>query len=136
MSVGVVTLRSVGTSRIGPEDPRAGLGRLGEEAALGRYLRVGYREVARNWRCHIGEIDLVVGRPRELVFCEVKTRRGGALGPPFEAVTALKQRRVRRLAETFLASWPSRVEQVRFDVASVTLDPRGRPHVHVFEDAF
>jgi putative endonuclease len=127
----------VGTSRIGPEDPRAGLGRLGEEAALRRYVRDGYREVARNWRCRIGEIDLVVGRPRELVFCEVKTRRGGAaLGSPFEAVTPLKQQRVRRLAETFLASWPHRVEQVRFDVASVTLDPRGRPHVHVFEDAF
>ena len=111
MSVAAVTLRRVGAPEIGHDDPRRGLGRLGEEAALRRYLRAGYREVARNWRCSIGEIDLVVGRGGELVFCEVKTRRGGGLDPPFESVTAPKQRRVRRLAEAFLSTWPSPVEQ-------------------------
>ena len=116
------------------------LGRLGEQAALSEYAARGFHAVATNWRCPLGEIDVIVSRGSLLVFCEVKTRRGRGMGGPFEAVTATKQRRLRALAVAFLASpqaragWPP--ADVRFDVASVTLDARGRPQVHVFEDAF
>jgi putative endonuclease len=120
----------------GPSDPRLGLGADGERAALREYLRAGYREVARNWRCSIGEVDLIVARADLLVFCEVKTRRGTKLGAPFEAVTPLKQRRVRRLAEAFLLGWRGHASRVRLDVASVTVHAGSEPHVHVFEDAF
>jgi putative endonuclease len=119
---------------------RARVGQTGEAAAAAAYASRGYRTLARNWRCPIGEIDLVVTRGDLLVFCEVKTRRSDGLGGPFEAVTATKQRRLRALAVAFMAS--GRVgpramgADVRFDVASVTLGPGGRPAVHLFEDAF
>ena len=116
------------------------LGRVGEEAAVLSYRQAGYRVLARNWRCPLGEIDLVLARGKTLVFCEVKTRRGGAFGPPFEAVTDRKQRKLRLLAEMFLRSNATAVAalgtDVRFDVASVTLDRKGRPDLHVFEAAF
>jgi putative endonuclease len=112
------------------------LGSEGETAALQAYLRAGYGLVARNWRCPIGEMDLVLARGTELVFCEVKTRRGAGLGAPFEAVTSKKQRKLRAVAQAFLTSWETDPEAVRFDVASVTVDARGNTSVHLFEQAF
>ena len=117
-------------------DARARRGRAGEDAAWSRYRDLGYRLVARNWRCRLGEIDLLLARGRVLVVCEVKARRGAAFGGPFEAVTASKQRKLRSLAEAFLAATGADPDEVRFDVASVTLGERGRASVHVFEGAF
>ena len=119
---------------------RAATGRRGEDAALRRYTRAGYVVVARNWRCGLGEIDLVLARGRTLVICEVKARRGGGFGGPFEAVDRRKRAKLRALAEAFLAAESgapgvSGVTDVRFDVASVTFADDG-PRVHVFEDAF
>jgi putative endonuclease len=123
-----------------PEDPRPRLGvnRLGadgEDAALAVYVRRGYRVVARNWRCRLGELDLVLARDDTLVVCEVKTRRGSAFGGGFEAVTGRKRAKVRSVAEAFLQSSRARPRAVRFDVASVSLGPRGA-EVELFEDAF
>jgi putative endonuclease len=113
----------------------APIGRRGEDATARAYERRGYRVVARNWRCRLGEIDLVVERTGVLVFCEVKSRRGSVLGGGFEAVTWAKRRKLRALAEAFLQSVGSRPQAVRFDVASVAM--RGtRSTVEVFEDAF
>jgi putative endonuclease len=92
--------------------------------------------VARNWRCPLGELDLVLVRGPTLVFCEVKTRRGSALGGAYEAVGWQKQRKLQRLAEAFLADSPSVADEVRFDVASVAVAPSGGLAVHVFESAF
>lgn len=115
---------------------RSLVGTTGEAAALAHYRRAGYRLLARNWRCRLGEIDLVLFRGRTLVVCEVKSRRGSALGGPFEAVTWAKQRKLRLLAETFLIASGLSPTEVRFDVASVMIDPGGTPRVHVFERAF
>ncbi len=91
--------------------------------------------MARNWRCRIGELDLVVERRGVLVFCEVKSRRGRGFGVGFEAVTRRKQAKLRSLAEAFLQATGSRPLVIRFDVASVAV--RGeRSAVELFEDAF
>jgi len=83
------------------------------------YEARGYQVLARNWRVREGELDLVVASAEVVVFCEVKSRSGDAFGQPFEAVTAAKQARLRRLAMHWLQdcgrTWPA----VRFDVASV-----------------
>jgi putative endonuclease len=117
-------------------DARPTLGRRGEEAALDLYRRTGYRTVVRNWRCPLGEIDLIVIRGGVLVVCEVKARSGAAFGGGYEAVTWSKRRKLRQLASAFLASGTAPAHQdVRFDVASVWLGPRG-PDVELFVDAF
>lgn len=116
-------------------DERPARGRAGEDAALHVYERRGYALVARNWRCSIGELDLVLVRRSTLVVCEVKTRTGAAFGGGYEAVTWSKRRKLRQLAEAFLQQTGSAVEQVRFDVASVWLRPGGAD-VEIFEDAF
>lgn len=111
------------------------IGARGEDAAADAYRRRGYRVVARNWRCRIGEIDLVVERAGVLVFCEVKSRRGVAFGGGYEAVSRRKQAKIRALAEAFLQAHGSRPDGVRFDVASVAF-LRERSSVEVFEEAF
>jgi putative endonuclease len=116
-------------------DPRPARGRAGEDAALRIYLRRGYRLVARNWRCPLGELDLVLERDGVLVVCEVKTRTGAAFGGGYEAVTWSKRRKLRRLAEVFLDAERPDHDGVRFDVASVWLGPNAAD-VEVFEDAF
>jgi putative endonuclease len=118
-------------------DPRARTGSLGEDAALRTYTDAGYVLIARNWRCRIGELDLILRRGSLLVFCEVKTRRGDAFGGGWEAVTARKRSKVRAVAQAFLLSTELRPDGVRFDVASVMVGRRpGRVTVEVFQDAF
>jgi len=114
------------------------VGRVGERAAELAYVRRGYRILARNWRCRIGELDLVVSRGDVVAFCEVKTRRGGRYGDPWQAVDARKQAKLRSLAQAFVIASRARPSRMRFDVASVTVarGPRGDAVVRVFEDAF
>lgn len=110
-------------------------GQTGEDAAAALYGGLGFSILARNWRCRLGELDLVAERDDLVVFCEVKTRAGMTFGGGFEAVTAGKQRRVRQLAELFMAARGISPDRVRFDVASVHLSPRGA-EVQLFRDAF
>jgi putative endonuclease len=116
-------------------DQRTPRARDGEDAAARVYDRRGYRTIARNWRCAIGELDLVVQRGTTLVFCEVKSRTGAAFGGGYEAVTWSKRRKLRQLADAFMQSYRPLDVQARFDVASVWLGPRGAD-VEIFEDAF
>jgi putative endonuclease len=117
-------------------DGRILTGILGEDAARAHYLAGGYRVLARNWRCRLGELDLVVVRGDSLVVVEVKTRRGSRFGGGFEAVGPRKQQKVRTVAEAFLLQGRVRPESVRFDVVSVWLRPDGSTAIEVFEDAF
>ena len=109
---------------------RRALGASGEDLAAAWYEARGYQLLDRNWRCREGELDLVLQRGRELVFCEVKTRTSAAFGVPAEAVTPTKQRRLRVLATRYLAT-TRRSGRIRFDVAAVL---GGR--IEVIEAAF
>ncbi len=112
-------------------------GAYGERRAAEWYTGHGYEVLDRNWRSgRLGELDLVVRRGPLVVFCEVKARRSDAYGGGAEAVTPVKQARLRRLAAAWLASPGRRVapagfEHTRFDVVSVT-----GTGIEVYEDAF
>ena len=113
-----------------PPGRAAALGRYGEALAV-RYLREqGMEVVDRNWRCEIGEVDIVARDGDCLVICEVKTRRSSGFGEPVEAVTFAKAVRLRHLAAAYLAGQAGRaqVSQVRVDVVGILCRP-GRPAV-------
>jgi putative endonuclease len=101
------------------ERHNAALGGFGEERAALYYRARGYDVLQRNWRCGAGEIDLICAKGSLLVVCEVKARTGSVHGHPLEAVTAPKQRRLRRLAALYLQQQGRRWADVRFDVAAV-----------------
>jgi putative endonuclease len=76
--------------------------------------------VARNWRCRLGELDLILRQGRTFVFCEVKARTTDAYGIPAEAVTRQKRARIRRLAARWIEEdAPVRPREIRFDVAAI-----------------
>jgi putative endonuclease len=107
----------------------------GERAAWEAYRRRGYHLVARNWRCPLGELDLVLERGGVVVFCEVKSRSSSLHGDPYEAVTQEKRRKIRALAQAYLGARASG-DRYRFDVASVRISRGGTAQVRVYEDAF
>jgi putative endonuclease len=84
----------------------ARVGQRGEQTAAAYLEGRGYRVLARNWRsgdpAQRGELDLILRHRSVLVVCEVKTRTGGRLAHPAEAVTAEKLGRLRRLAGLWL----------------------------------
>lgn len=97
----------------------------------------GYVILQRNVRSRYGEIDLVAIHGGELVFVEVKTRTGGELGRPFDAVHPEKQRRLARLARAFMHQRGWRDRACRFDAAAVAVTRQGRVlKVEILSNAF
>jgi putative endonuclease len=110
-------------------DLRHRLGVIGEQLAAEHLVRQGFQIVERNYRTRWGELDIVAFDGQTLAFCEVKTRRlprGG--GSPFDALRALKQARVRKMAGSWLIERTERpyAEVVRFDAIGVSFDLAGR----------
>lgn len=100
-------------------DSRKRLGERGEDAAASYLERSGMTVVERNWRCAVGEIDIVALDEETLVLCEVKTRRNTSKGTPEDAVTPAKQRRYARLAAAYIQHAGIEEPLVRFDVVSL-----------------
>ncbi len=98
---------------------RQALGAWGERKVARWYLEAGYEILDRNWRVRSGELDLVLCRNDEIVFCEVKARRSDRFGMPAEAVDRRKQLKIRSLAAQWLNA-TGHHGRVRFDVATVT----------------
>lgn len=99
---------------------RRRLGRRGEELAVAFLEGRGCRVLARNYRCRLGEVDLVARDGETLVFVEVKTRRSLAFGGPGEAVGAAKKARLVRVARHYLYRHGLTNVPCRFDVVAVT----------------
>ncbi len=103
-------------------DQGKSLGKFGEILAE-RFLKDrGYAIRERNFRCPLGEIDLVAEEGGELVFVEVKSRRGGGFGFPEEQISWKKQRKLERLAAYYLKRYRHDVP-VRIDVVAILLGP-------------
>ena len=95
------------------------LGRRGEVLAADWYRGRGYLVLDTNWRCKTGELDLVVRHEGTTVFVEVKTRTSVAYGHPFEAITAAKTDRLRRLAAEWCRARGPVPGAVRIDAIAV-----------------
>jgi putative endonuclease len=114
-----------------------GVGAYGERRAVEYLINdAGMRVLDRNWRCADGEIDIVARDGDDLVFVEVKTRRGEGFGAPAEAVIEEKVRRLRRLAAQWLATSEVRPREIRFDVVSVRRPRTGPAQVEHVRAAF
>ena len=127
---------AVPPGRPAPDRRRLALGARGEDLAARWYADAGWEVLARNWRCREGELDLVVARGRVVAFCEVKTRSGTAFGTPAEAVTPAKRRRLRRLAQAWLAAHDHHAPDLRFDVVGVHVPDAGPVRVTHLRNAF
>lgn len=114
------------------------LGKWGERLVAEDLRKKGWKIRETNYRCRMGEIDLIAENSSYLVFVEVKLRKSNRFGQAAEAVTREKQRKLRTAAELYLAENPTRL-QARFDVAEVYA-PLGMntpdPGISYLENAF
>ncbi len=104
------------------------LGNRGEAIAAAYLEQQGYTIVARQWRCALGEIDLVARDGDMLVFVEVRTRRTTDYGTPEESLTPRKQQRLRDLAFFFLETMPFSVT-IGWRIDLIAVDLRGSTEV-------
>jgi putative endonuclease len=114
------------------------LGKEGEQVALSHLIKLGYSIEAKNYRCPIGEIDIIAKEKGILVFVEVKTRASGRFGAPEEAVDYNKQQKLIKIALYYLAALGKKEDQeiCRFDVVSVSCNSRSGWTVELIKDAF
>ena len=109
---------------------RTDLGKWGERQARLHLEAEGYGIVAANFRCRAGETDIVATQGDELVFVEVKTRRGEAFGRAEESISPVRAERLVTVAEEFLQShhaFPYDSETAwRIDLVCVNLDRTGK----------
>lgn len=107
-----------------PLADRRALGAFGEQSASAYLLGQRYTIVDRNWRCNLGELDLVATIGDQIVFIEVRTRQGAS--SPLESITPVKQRRLRALAYSYLTATAQLAALWRIDVVGVNVDHNGR----------
>jgi len=111
------------------------LGNEGEETARKFLEKRGYHIIESNYRCPVGEIDLIGHDNGVLCFIEVKTRRTHRYGSPLETVTEEKQRRISRVALHYLQTRCLDHTDARFDVVAVCVD-HGKLHCELIRNAF
>jgi putative endonuclease len=98
------------------------VGATGEDRAASLLVRSGLRIIERNYRCKVGELDIVALDGDTLVFVEVRSRQSTEYGSALEAVGWNKRRKVSRVAQQYIGSRRPRFQTARFDVIAITGD--------------
>ena len=97
----------------------------------------GLRILERNFRCKVGEIDIIGEMNDSLVFVEVRVRSSDSRGLPAESVNYKKQQRLRRIATWYISQKKKAEEACRFDVLGILYDRhRGVSDIQWYQDAF
>jgi len=112
------------------------LGASGEDLAASHLRKQGFLILDRNFRCPIGELDLVARKNEILVFAEVKTRRTEQHGAPETAVNYRKQQRIIRLSNYYMKQKKLLHLQPRFDVIAILWKEKGKPEIKHIPAAF
>ncbi|HHY83448.1 MAG TPA: YraN family protein [Clostridiales bacterium] len=115
---------------------RQKLGKWGEEQGS-RYLEsLGYHILCRNYRCRIGEVDIIAAKEGQLVFIEVKTRRTASYGSPSEAVNYRKRAKYEKAALYFIKETGQKDVSCRFDIIEVMVHPDGTCTINHIVNAY
>ena len=101
------------------------VGKLGEKLATKHLKTKGYKLIARNWECRVGEIDLILIDNGELVFVEVKTRVYSATAEKYllDNINRKKKLKLATLANVYLKQKRISDKKHRFDVLGVLINP-------------
>jgi putative endonuclease len=114
------------------------LGALGEQAARKHLRSEGHRILHTNYRCKLGELDIVSERRGCVVFTEVKALVEAPEYRPAEHVNAGKIAKLRRLGELYLKQQKLMGRPAQFDVIEVVFPHEGKqaPCINHIERAF
>lgn len=111
------------------------LGQEGEDLAASYLKNRGYRILERNYRCRLGEIDMIAEKDADIHFVEVKTRRSVEAVSPLELISASKKRHISRVAQHYVAAKRLEDRACGFDVLTIDY-AGGAPAFEFIEGAF
>ncbi len=114
---------------------RLDLGKRGEEIAFKKIKKLGYKCIERNYRCPLGEIDLIARHKDCLVFIEIKTRKGRDTGYAKEAINPRKKRQISKSALYYMKENNCCDTRSRFDVVAISIRQE-EPEIEVIQNAF
>jgi putative endonuclease len=114
---------------------RLNLGRRGEALALKKIKDFGYQCIATNYRCPLGEVDLIAKDGDTIVFIEIKTRKGRSLGYAKEAIHEKKKRQLSKVALAYLKNSGLFGSKARFDVIAIRMGEE-RAEIEWVKNAF
>ncbi|MEG0772298.1 YraN family protein [Clostridium sp.] len=113
------------------------IGSHGEDIAETYLKEMGYTILERNFKCKIGEIDLIAKDDKYICFVEVKSRYGSLYGSPGESVTKLKQYKIYRTAQSYILKKKLYKFNFRFDVIEIILNNKDDNYsIKLIKDAF
>ena len=107
------------------------VGATSEQIAVRTLEERGYLIVERNYRCDIGELDIVAIDGDVMVFVEVRSRATDEYGDAIESVNRKKQRKVTQVAELYLLQKRPGFHEYRFDVVAINGDK-----IDLYQDAW
>ena len=136
MKKDIAGTNSAGKAGKSKQAARQGLGRTGEHLAAQALMNTGYHILERNFRCRHGEIDLVAEDGHDLIFVEVKARRGTSYGRPEDALTFSKRRKLLEVASYYLDLHTCADRSWRIDVVAVQFSGSGRlEEIRIYQHA-
>ncbi len=105
-------------------------------AACGFLKEHGYEILEKNFKCKIGEIDVIARRKGRLAFIEIKTRTSMERGTPQEAVDLRKQEKIFKVAQWYIKGKSLVKTPLAFDVVAVLWREGQKPEIRLIADAF
>ena len=111
------------------------IGQKGENLAVEYLQKLGYKVLERNYRCKLGEVDIIALNNDTLVFIEVRTRSSLDFGLPQESINRRKRHQISKVALEFMLRKKMKNIPARFDVVAISLEP-GKEKVDHIKDAF
>lgn len=112
------------------------VGKLGEQEAKEYLKKNNYQILGLNFRCKLGEIDIIAYHKNTIVFVEVKTRKNNVYGTPAQAVNKSKQKRIIKTALYYLQLKNKYNENVRFDIVEVWQSDKVIKDINIIPNAF
>jgi putative endonuclease len=116
-------------------DFRKQVGNKGESLAEDYIKRKGYKIIQRNYRCRLGEIDIIAKDGDTIVFIEVRTKQNENFGSPQDSVTSTKINKISKTALSFIQEKNLSGFSYRFDFIAITFS-QGKPNIEHIENAF
>lgn len=111
------------------------IGQKGENVAQKYLKELGFKVVEANFRCKIGEIDIIAAKNKELYFVEVKTRNSTKFGFPLESINLRKREQVIRVAKYYLMKL-SKPVKCHFSAIGILKKSGSEDIIQFFPDAF
>ena len=115
--------------------PTQPFGRYGEQLVAAYLGNNGYQIIETNWRCTVGEIDIVAQKENILVFVEVRSRHAENTEPSFESINKRKQTKLSALANKYIDAHNLDTVIWRIDVIGVAIPRSGKAIIEHVEDA-